>query len=397
MKQTRKLIAVVLSILVIFSACSPAGTESTQDSTAENTTSETTTEEITTEEALESTEGEPLSPEEQILEDRRNTVVDYMRDMLTVLWRAETDVEYQLSTGYPLSIKAGRVYSGLPYTFGCGTTASFLEGAGAPDAKGVYTIPGNLFDALSGSTSDARVGIDCSSAVFVAWAQIGASVIGSAPEYMYEDYGFIKVGEYETKTYLNRAGKPRLDNTVWICMDNGREVMYEAYAKLKKGDMLTSVPGSGNHVIMVTDVNIVYKNEIIDGKKSYITVIDQARTKQSNETRYENAELGETVYVIGTGEDHGLTFDGLYDKGYLPYTCKELIDPSPLPAPEVSDSETKYSYENLLIGKISSNWAIDVVTLTITDNAGKMIQEATGRSVRGSWVSGGEKQREFDL
>jgi len=251
---------------------------------------------------------------------------------------------------------------------------------------------------VSGGVLDARVGNDCSSAVFVAYAQIGASVTGASPRYMYEDYGFIKVGEYETKTKLNSAGFPRLDDTVEICMDNGTEVMYEAYAKLKKGDMLTSVPGTGgSHVIMVTDVNIVYKNEKIDGKKSTITVIDQTRTHQTNGKSYENAELGETVYVIGGSENHGWTFRMLYDKGYLPYTCKELIDPSSLLTPEVSDSETKYSYDNLLIGKISSNWAIDVVTLTIKDNAGKVIQEATGRSVRGNWDTIGDKQREFDL
>ena len=392
MKQTRKLIAVVLSILFVLGACVPSGTESTQGTTAELTTAE-----ITTEEATDATEGETLSPEEQILEDRRNTVVDYMRSMLTVLWRAEKDVDYQLSTGYPLSIKAGRVYSGLPYTYGCGTTAGFLEGVGAPDAKGIYTIPGDLLNAVSGATY-ARVGNDCASAVFVAYAQIGASVKAADPEYMYEDYGFIKVGEYETKTYANSKGRPRLDNTIMICMDNGTDVMYEAYAQLKKGDMLTSAPGSGDHVILVTDVNIVYKNDKIDGKKSTITVIDQLRTHQTTGKNYESAELGETVYVIGGGEDHGFTFKNLYDEGYLPYTCRELIDPSPLPTPEVNDSETKHSYDTLLIGKLTSNWAIDTVTLTIKDNEGKVVQEATGRSARGFWSSNaGETQRQFDL
>jgi len=392
MKKQVRIIALYIVIILTFSACSPTGTESTK-----GTTAEITSEETNTGETAESTEGETLSPEEQILEDRRNIVVDYMRDMLTVLWRAEIDVEYQLSTGYPLSIKAGRVYSGLPYTYGCGTTAGFLEGAGAPDAKGIYTIPGDLLNAVSGATY-ARVGNDCASAVFVAYAQIGASVKAADPEYMYEDYGFIKVGEYETKTYANSKGRPRLDNTIMICMDNGTDVMYEAYSQLKKGDMLTSSPGSGDHVILVTDVNVVYKNEKIDGKKSTITVIDQSRTLQSNGKNYESAELGETVYVIGGGEDHGWTFKMLYDKGYLPYTCRELIDPSPLPVPEVNDSETKYSYDNLLIGKLSSNWAIDTVTLTIKDNAGKVMQKATGRSARGFWNSeAGETQRQFNL
>ena len=268
-RSTRVILIVLVMILAIGLIGCNADTAKTTGS-VETTDADQTTQEGTVEE---STEGETLSPEEQILEDRRNIVVDYMRDMLTVLWRAETDVEYQLSTGYPLSIKAGRVYSGLPYTYGCGTTAGFLEGAGAPDAKGIYTIPGDLLNAVSGATY-ARVGNDCASAVFVAYAQIGASVKAADPEYMYEDYGFIKVGEYETKTYANSKGRPRLDNTIMICMDNGTDVMYEAYSQLKKGDMLTSSPGSGDHVILVTDVNVVYKNEkkIIHKRKSNNTI-----------------------------------------------------------------------------------------------------------------------------
>lgn len=377
-----------------------ADTESTDKAKTEwaTSTEQNTDEIMETEATEESVEEESLSPEEKILEERRNTVVEYMYNMLTVLWRAETDVEYQLGTGYSLSIKAGRIYSGLPYTYGCGTKESFLEYAGEPNEKGVYTISEDLFGAVNGGTSEARVGNDCSSAVFVAWAQIGATVTGSAPEFMYEDYGFVKVGDYETKTRLNNAGRPRLESTVDICcLDNGRDVMYEAYAKLKKGDAVVSVPGTGNHVMMVTDVKIVYGEDgKVDGNRSFIKVIDQLRTKQVNEECYKSEELGETVYIIGYTE-HGITFKMLCDKGYLPYTCKELIDPSPIPEPYVKDTETTYSLDNLFCGIISSNWAIDSVTISITDENGRVIQEATGRSARGSWHREGEKQREFDL
>ena len=107
-------------IILTFSACAPSGVEYTQDTTAE-----ITTEEVTTEDVPDTTEGESLSTEEQILEDRRNTVVEYMRNMVSVLWRAEKDIDYTSSTGVVMSIKAGRIYSGIPYTYGCGTNESF--------------------------------------------------------------------------------------------------------------------------------------------------------------------------------------------------------------------------------------------------------------------------------
>lgn len=401
MKKSMRLFAFILVMLLILGliGCTPDATQTTGSAETAGTDEESTQEGKTEE----STEGETLSPEEQILAERRDTVVEYMRKMLTVLWRAEKDMDYQLHSGMRMPIKAGCIYSGLPYTNGCGTMESFLAYASAPDKKGVYTISAESADVVKGalggnSATLGKLGNDCSAAVFVAWAQIGASITSSNPEYMCEKYGLIKVGEYETKFITDSRGAELLDDTQMMCMDNGKDVMNAAYAKLQKGDAVVTNPQSGDHVMMVVDVKVVYdKNEKIDGKKSFITVIDQSRTDQANGKWVENAELGEKVYVIGQTE-HGITFQSLYDKGYLPYTCKELIDPSPVPEPYVNDSETEYGFDKLLIGTFTSNWAIDRVKLTIKDNTGKVVQEATATSARGSWeISDRERQREFNL
>ncbi len=56
MRKVPKIIAVVLNFLLIFSACSPVGFETTKNATEVPTTEEITTEEISTEEIIESTE-----------------------------------------------------------------------------------------------------------------------------------------------------------------------------------------------------------------------------------------------------------------------------------------------------------------------------------------------------
>ena len=407
--KKRNFEAFLLAIIFSFglAACSsevlqPSDSAETIETEGENKADQTdtvTVEESSDEVTVGETESE-LSPEEQILAERREKVVSYMQNMVTLLWRAEKDVDYQLASGYDMQIKAGRIYSGLPYTNACGSVESFIEGAGEPDAKGIYTIPGDMYNLVNGTSLEATMGNDCSAAVFLAYAQIGASVTSSAPQCMYDDYGFVKVGEYKIRTFLNDFGNPRLDFTIEICEENGKDVMYEAYAKLQKGDMVTHILKSGNHVAMIAEVQVAYGD---DGKihetKSRVKVIDQTRTNQVNESSYMDDELGENVYRIGKTA-HTWTFKDLYTNGYLPYTCKELIDPSPLPMAVVNDTETEHSLETLFTGTISSNWAIDMVTLTIKDNTDKVVQEVTGRSLRGSWnIEGGvgEKQREFDL
>jgi len=388
MKKITRTLTVILSLILILSACTPAGTETTQNATDATTTEEITTEENTTEgsavstgqteastESTEQTEAEPLSPEEQILAERRDAVVEYMRSLVSVLWRATADIEYENHEGDSFVLKAGRIYRGMPYTNAAGTLASFLEYAQSPSEKGVYVISGITAESLNGAASAARLGNDCSSAVYTSLSQIGASVTCTTTRYMCEKNGYIKVGEWESDFSDIR-------NTPF----NSSVVMSEAYAKLQKGDILVR----DGHVMMVVDVTIQY-NLIgeIDISKSYVTVLEQTRSRVKSSATYDDPALGEKVYQIGA-VDAKYTFKGLSNQSYFPYTCKELIDPSTVPDPYVTDSETTYTADNLLVGTLSTNWSIDAVTISITDKDSKVVQEATARVRRG-------RNREFDL
>ena len=386
-KRIRRLVFVIGMLLVLaVTGCALQPAESTSPAESTNAAETASTEAVvetaySTEESTEAesteaqTEGETLSPEEQILEDRRETVVEYMRSMLTVMWRVDEDIDYVNWEGASFTIKAGLIYRGIPYTTASGTVASFLEFAEKQDEKGVYVMTELNSEVLNGTTLTARVGTDCSGAVFTAYSQIGASVDckATSTRNMCEDAGYIKVGEYESHP----------SDLGLNAIINGPEVMSAAYAQLKKGDILVS----NGHVRMVTDVSVTYdQNGKIDMWRSFVTVLEQSRSLTRSGT---DESLGETVYQYG-GVDQKYLFDSLYAKNYLPYTCKELIDPSTVEAPYVVDSEKEHTADNMLSGRISSNWCIDAVTVTIMDEIDTVVQQVTGRVRR-------KMNHEYDL
>lgn len=324
-----------------------------------------------------------LSPEEQILADRRNIVEQHMRRNATLLWRSEEDITYS-TDGSEYKIVAGRVYQGVPYSFAGGTQQSFLDYASEPDDKGIYTLSGLDPASLNDGDKMSRIGNDCSSAVILAWGEIGTSVQGSRSGQMLPKNGFIPVGDYkinvETDEYVN---------TKAIVLENGYETMYKAYTQLQKGDCLAYVNGP-NHAFMVVSVTVEYDAEgNIDPDKSYVTILEQTRDNFLNGKKYEDETLGETVYVIG-GVDVKKSFSMLVKGGYLPFTCKELIDPAPVAEATVSDSENVFTKDSILVGSISSNRFIDAVTIQIKDGQGNVVQQAAAYGNRFSY-------RFFDL
>lgn len=391
MNRIPKATSLLLALLLIFSlaACqqTPAETTTapTETTAAPTETTAAPTEATAPEETTEATE--PLTAEELILQERRDIVEAYMRQQATILWRPTEDILYTLASDTlpedspgdeTIQLVAGRLYMGLPYAYNTGTVDTFLEFADEPDENGIYNISGLTWDILSGNRFTARIGNDCSGAVALAWSQIGASITAQSTKYMCEDFGFLRVGDYE-------SDPSEFYSTSFFIGSNGVDKIYAAYAQLQKGDALVYRTPKGGHAVMAVDVNVVYNEDgSIRPLDSYVTVLEQTSTRVRNQKEtLIHEKTGETIYLIG-GVDMNLSFLYLMQKGYLPITCKELVDPSTIAPPEVTDSETVLNKDTLLTGTISCNWFIDTVTLTITDPAGNTVQEATGNTIRRS-------------
>ncbi|MBR3934066.1 MAG: S-layer homology domain-containing protein [Clostridia bacterium] len=320
-----------------------------------------------------------------ILSERREIADKYMRDMANILWRSDKDILYTTSSNVlprdaaenkQFKIVAGRLYKGVPYTYSGGTGESFLQYATSVDENGIYTISGLDWEALSGGSASARIGNDCSATVGLAWGQFAGSIQSASTKNMAPAKGYLKVGDYVADV---------ADNTnSWKTTQlvNGYDRMYRAYSKLQKADAVVYRGGSGGHAMFVTDVNVVYASSgEIDGENSTVTVVEQTSKNFLGEKKYYDEALGEDVYYI-FGVDVPYTFKYLVDAGYMPITCKELVDPAQAPQTVVKDSLSQYSADTIFTGTVSSNRFMDYITVTITDKDGTTVQKATARANR---------------
>lgn len=325
----------------------------------------------------------PTQASQEILSARRDQAEAYMRQMATVLWRASEDITYSNSSKSvdPLMdslnnltvIKAGRLYRGIPYTHAGSDTAALLEYAGEPDEKGIYTISGLPWQALNADYSSARIGNDCSSAVGLSWGILGNSLKRiSKTKNLTENYGYIPVGEYKT----NAEAHPY---TVDVVVANGMNIMSKAYSQLQKADAVVNrnaTDTNGHTMMIVTNETVYGSNGDIDPIRSHVTVLEQTSGRIEKQKCSYSEELGEDVYLVYY-IDKKYTYNDLFTSGYLPVTCKELIDPSPVAEPSVSDSESQPTLENLFKGKLTATRFISAVAVTVSDSAGTVVQHCS--------------------
>lgn len=323
--------------------------------------------------------------EEKILQARRDAVVAYMRDMLSVLWRADEDITYALPGGKPVfEIVKGRLYQGVPYAFTMGTKTSFLEYSIGVDENDIHTISGLSSESLNGESKTARIGADCSSAMTTAWSTVSPSLRSSNSYALHPTYNVLPVGEYEPVfNFVPNLTWEKISETGSVVDKTGIQGMYHCYAQLQKGDGIFYV-GDSNHSRMIVSVDVVYAQDgKIDGEKSTVTVLEQSRKFFLAGVTTSVPGIDETVYVIG-GLDVKYTFNELVGGDYLPVTIPEFWDPSPIAEPDITDSENQHDKDTILRGTISSNYYIDTVTITITDSTGKEIQRGAASVTRGS-------------
>ena len=337
--------------------------------------SQTPTVSVYTPDAPAAPETEPAEAE-AILAQRRDTVEQYMRYMSTVRWTVDENVSYSYSgkAEDTIELYAGYIYQGIPYTHGSGSAYSWLSYATGQDENGVYTLSG-LNDAVlngvarSGVGNCARTGNDCADAVYWAWAQVSTSISFENTIHMTPAFGCVPVGDYDWDAPVVIGS-----STVPVVEANGKQRMFEAYAQLQKGDgMVHIVNSGGGHAVMIVGVHVERNDEGIDGEKSYVTVLEQTSGNEKNKKSYYDQVLGKDVYLCEI-VDKQWSFDTIFGKGYLPITCQELIDPSPLPEPTLEDPAEELTLETMFADKITSNYRISSVTVTVSNAEGEPVQ-----------------------
>lgn len=323
-------------------------------------------------------------PEKSVIDQRRDAAESYMRRMATYMWRAGEDITYTRTntvrtdedlanydgTDY-ISIKAGRLYRGIPYSYSGASAWNFYDYATKPDDKGIAAVSGIHWSALNGVS---RVGNDCSGAIQLAWDYVGSDIMAANTSNMTKMYGYLPVGEYTTNDN-------KYTNTKETCQHNGVTVMHQAYTGLQKADAVVKRESSWGHTMMIVENHVEQTAGGVDGEKSYVTVLHQTTAYVKKEAKAFDPEYGEDVYQI-YGIDDKYTYNELYKQGYLPVTCDVFTDAGPVTETVVNDSETEYGFDNILQGTVVSNRLLSSVTITITDETGETVMEGTCYALR---------------
>lgn len=309
--------------------------------------------------------------DEQILQQRRDIVEAKMRHMMGMLWTPAEDITYRHAEN-DFTLQTGRIYRGMPYSHGSGSGYSWLMYSTGQDENGVHTISIDGKMMTGNKPSEGCISNDCADAVFWAWASVSSSITFPYTDKMSSYTGCLQVGDYywPNTTRFGSSTKP-------IVQENGEDVMFAAYAQLQKGDgMVLYTNSAGGHAVMVAEAVVVMNGDKIDGDASYVRILEQESAGLNAEETYYDESIGATVY-IACGYDEIWSFNTIYKKGYLPITCKELIDPSPLAEQTVTDTATEFSESNMFTGRLTSAYRLSSVTYTVYDKDGRAVQQAT--------------------
>ena len=144
----------------------------------------------------------------------------------------------------------------------------------------------------------------------------------------------------------------------------------------KPRDFLRRTDNYG-HVMMVTSIHVERNAKgNVDGNASYVTLLHQTNGYMEEEAKEFDEALGEDVYQI-FGIDEQMSFFELFKIGYIPITCKELVDPSaPVPEAQVTDSVAAPTIDDLFNGTFTANYFVSQVNVTIADASGNAVQTA---------------------
>jgi hypothetical protein len=328
--------------------------------------------------------------EKEILEQRRTIVERNARWQASFRWTPAETVQYRIGTSSGLAVdletnaadvvtlKKGTIYEGIPYTAGVGSGYSFTKTAVGTTDDGVMVLNLTTDQLGGGNRQDkfnvARLGNNCADYIFWAWSMVDTTISYTDTVNMVPINGIVLVGDYDLQASM-------LANTPFVVQSNGQQRMFRAYAQLQKADGVVHINKHGaGHAMMIVHNSVHYRDDgSIDGAKSYVTVLEQnSGCERYQQSTYIDPATGQTI-VRMQDLDVVFTYDKLAQSGYLPITCKALIDPSPLEEEKIVDTipAEEHSIENIFNGVFTCPYRISHVTVAISDKDGNVVQEST--------------------
>ena len=321
----------------------------------------------------------PIANENMTEDELRQLCVDAMRMNLTFRWTPTVDITYSftlLERTSDVYIPAGIAYSGLFY---CNNNARGnvwkalqyydLE-TGAMD---IEAMEGQFLSILSSA---------CARGCEWGWARVANNTgLETMSSYNYHNSNIALVGSYNygLGKYSFSSGSGTKD----LIADCGEDVIIDSYAVMKMADGVYS--SSSYHVMMVADAPVIVydENGKIDPVQSYVLVLEQDAVGSKSDKQDTTQSNGVTIRGLG-GVDNKYTFQDLLNKGYVPFTIKELIGEEPVEAGEAYIGRQDAPIENgadmiledIMTKSLFCNYAICTIEAQVRDaNGNVLLQE----------------------
>lgn len=290
----------------------------------------------------------------------RDAVVAHMREQASIEWVCSETfgiTEDFNSWGIHLEFKKGQKYVGIPYADTKVSADQFRQAL----VNGTYTCQSDKWKDV--------YGVQCVSSIYNAIQQVDPTVHGTTynmtPGIVSFEFRGIICGQYEVPKALRKTQE--------IINANSGDVMCEAYAQLKKGDVIImqDLDRGAAHTRLVVEDAVVTKNAAgkINKGRSYVQTVEQTNSFDAQRTD----GVKTTWYV-----DHKYTFDKLIQTNYVPVTFEIYNkERSQCEAPYLLlDKEiTAKQVENGVIGSnVESNFPIRYVYLDVYSKDGQLVK-----------------------
>ena len=327
-----------------------------------------TQENVTFERMLVRDNNKPVLTEGQ--QKLRQRVVEEMYKMGTVQWHVTQTFSHSCTCTAAQchgAFEPEYTQIGIPYNHKNGSWSRFLYCMDERE-DGSYQFKDWVYGTDGYDGHDLYIGNDCSTAVLQAYLTVSNSIdfIRSSYTVPAMNLGWLPVGDWEWDLGYDMISTSHRQ-TVTYLQHNGPEVMYEAYAQLRKGDGLGQYSEQGGHNRMLSQDAVVVRDENgkVDPDFSYVLVHEQGPSS-----------LDEVAKTYTTWRiNFKYTFASLFGKDYIPITIEELVT-GEMEKPECYlEGGVDGSRLGLTIGTVKANYSLDAVKMEVRDSKGDVVFE----------------------
>lgn len=318
----------------------------------------------------------PIASPDMTEDELRQLCVDAFKMHASFVWTPTEDINYTftlLEKESVVSLPTGIAYAGMCYCSG-GENGNIWKALQFYDhetgAVDIAAMEGQMIGMFTSA---------CARAVEWAYARVsnshGLEGMASFNQHM-SNISLVGPYNYTVGKYSFSDGPGTLD----IIKDNGEDVILESYAAMKLADSVYS--SSSFHVMMCSAAPEVFYNSngTVNPDLSYVLVCEQDAVGTKSTTKDSVQSNGVTLRTLGS-IDNKYTFRQLLDKGYVPFTVKELIGEDPVETGDAWIGHQQKRIENgadmelsaVLANKLCTNYAICTVELQVKNADGEVL------------------------